>query len=215
MTIIRSSVAVSFLLALVMGLFASSAFASRQAVLADYADNGKLEQCYAPGDYAAALKAVRPDQQQYGAAVDVIQQAQIQCVGTTRVSATAASGAKASNEVTGRVVLADYEDNGQINGCYTLAQFEDALRQIRPDQQQYGAAVDVIRQAELTNLRRPGEACGAASDGASSAAVSEDSGLPGAVIVIIVLAVLALIAAGAWFIISRRRGGDGPPTGRQ
>ena len=43
MTIIRSSVAVSFLLALVMGLFASSALASGQAVLADYADNGQLE----------------------------------------------------------------------------------------------------------------------------------------------------------------------------
>ena len=26
----------------------------------------------------------------------------------------------------GRQVLADYEDNGQINGCYTLAEFEEA-----------------------------------------------------------------------------------------
>ncbi|MGA0069640.1 MAG: hypothetical protein ACO3PB_09325, partial [Miltoncostaeaceae bacterium] len=68
----------------------------------------------------------------------------------------------------GRQVLADYEDNGQIDGCYTLADYEEALKLIRPDQQQYGAAVDVIRQAELTNIRRPGQACGATSASGSS-----------------------------------------------
>ena len=203
-SIIRRSVLASFLLALTMGLLTGSASASGQAVLADYADNGQLSQCYSRADYAAALTQVRPDQQQYGAAVDVIQQAQIECAGkaagTTAVAATA--GAQA-NEVSGRAVLADYEDNGQINGCYTLAQYEDALKLIRPDQQQYGAAVDVIRQAELTNLRRPGGACASAAS-ATTVAVQDDSGLPAAVWIIIVLAGLAIVGAVAWLIFGRR-----------
>ncbi len=206
-TVIRRSVLTSLLLALVMGLFASSALASGQAVLDDYADNGQLARCYARGDYAAALKQVRPGQQQYGAAVDVIQQAQIECAGsagdTMAVSATT-DGQQAA-EVSSRAVLADYEDNGQIDGCYTLAQFEEALTLIRPDQQQYGAAVDVIRQAELTNLRRPGAACSSGSATSSETVLVDDGGLPAAVWVIIVLAVLALIAGITWLVIDRQR----------
>lgn len=201
-TIIRRSVLASFLLMLVMGLLTASASASGKAVLDDYADNGQLTQCYPAADYAAALKQVRPDQQQYGAAVDVIQQAQIECAGKVGATPVAASGQQA-DEVSGRAVLADYEDNGQIDGCYTLAQYEDALKLIRPDQQQYGAAVDVIRQAELTNLRRPGEAC-AGTASATTVALQEDGGLPMAVWIIIVLAGLAVIGAVAWLIFGRR-----------
>jgi hypothetical protein len=133
----------------------------------------------------------------------------------------------------GRQVLADYEDNGQINGCYTLAEFEEALRIIRPDQQQYGAAVDVIRQAELTNIRRPDGACGGTSasgassdvpgadaggtDGTATTAgdgvtMAEDGGVPTVLIALIVAAGLALVGFGAYFAISRRRGGGEPPA---
>ncbi len=130
----------------------------------------------------------------------------------------------------GREVLADYEDNGQIDGCYTLADFEDALKQIRPDQQQYGAAVDVIREAELTNIRRPGQACGATSASGSSAdlpagdtstapqdgsaagdgAIAEaEGGISALAIAIIVAAGLALVGFVAYLIASRRKGGSG------
>lgn len=130
----------------------------------------------------------------------------------------------------GRQVLADYEDNGQINGCYTLAEYEEALKIIRPDQQQYGAAVDVIRQAELTNIRRPGEACGGTSasgassdvpggtgtDATSTAAdgtvASDDGGIPPVAIAVIVAAGLALVGFVAYLLISRRRGGGEPPA---
>ena len=202
--IIRRSVLASFLLALAVGLLAGSASASSNAVLSDYSDNGQLNQCYSQADYAAALKQLRPDQQQYGAAADVIQQAQIECAGRSAgTTAASAAGGQQSNEVNGRAVLADYEDNGQIDGCYTLAEYEDALKRIRPDQQQYGAAVDVIRQAELTNLRRPGGACATASAG-TDVAVQADEGLPMAVWVIIVLAGLAIVGAVAWLIFGRR-----------
>ncbi len=135
----------------------------------------------------------------------------------------------------GRQVLADYEDNGQINGCYTLAEFEEALRIIRPDQQQYGAAVDVIRQAELTNIRRPDGACGGTSasgassdvpdaaaaaggaDGTSTTAgdgvvASDDGGLPALLVAVIVAAGLAVAGFVAYLVISRRRGGGEPPA---
>jgi hypothetical protein len=133
----------------------------------------------------------------------------------------------------GRQVLADYEDNGQINGCYSLAEFEEALRIIRPDQQQYGAAVDVIRQAELTNIRRPDGACGGTSaSGASSdvpgaagggtngtattagngVAIADDGGLPALVIALLVAAGLAIAGFVAYLVISRRRGSGEPPA---
>lgn len=127
----------------------------------------------------------------------------------------------------GQQVLADYEDNGQIDGCYTLADYEDALKRIRPDQQQYGAAVDVIRQAELTNIRRPDGACGgtsaagASSDvpggtsttggsdaGTDAEAADEGGGLSGVVIGIIVAAALAVVAFVLYLVIGRK-GGDG------
>lgn len=119
----------------------------------------------------------------------------------------------------GQQVLADYEDNGQIDGCYTLADFEDALKRIRPDQQQYGAAVDVIRQAELTNIRRPDGACGGTSAAGASADTTADAasgteaaddggGLSGVVIGIIVAAALAVVAFVLYLAIGRK-GGDG------
>lgn len=131
----------------------------------------------------------------------------------------------------GQQVLADYEDNGQIDGCYTLADFEDALKRIRPDQQQYGAAVDVIRQAELTNIRRPDGACGgtsaagassdvpggtsttAGSDAdAGSEAADDGGGLSGLVIGIIVAAALAVVAFVLYLVIGRKGGDGGDPA---
>lgn len=130
----------------------------------------------------------------------------------------------------GQQVLADYEDNGQIDGCYTLDDFEQALKAIRPDQQQYGAAVDVIRQAELTNIRRPGGACGGTSasagssdvpggtstpgesvapaDPADQAAQQDDGGLSPVLIALIVAGALAIMIAIVYLVVSRR-GGSG------
>jgi hypothetical protein len=138
----------------------------------------------------------------------------------------------------GNQVLADYEDNGQIDGCYTLAEYEAALKAIRPDQQQYGAAVDVIRQAELTNIRRPGGACGGTSasagskdvpggtspsgetvepaDGSATPAPADDGGIPSVVIALLLAAGLAIMAFVVYVVVTRRGGtddGDGPGDG--
>ena len=107
-----------------------------------------------------------------------------------------------------------------------LAEFEEALRIIRPDQQQYGAAVDVIRQAELTNIRRPDGACGGTSasgasgdllDGTATTAgddvaAPDDGGVPALLVAVIVAAGLAIAGFVAYLVISRRRGGGEPPS---
>ena len=60
----------------------------------------------------------------------------------------------------GRDVLADAKDNGRIDGCYTRAELNEALDLARADQRLYGSTVDLIRDARITSVERPGEACG-------------------------------------------------------
>jgi len=69
-------------------VFAAAAMAVPRDVLADYADNGVLDRCYTDAEYEGALDLVRSDQEQYGAARDVIETAQAEC-------ATAAAGDQA------------------------------------------------------------------------------------------------------------------------
>ncbi|HWH13888.1 MAG TPA: hypothetical protein VNT51_04020 [Miltoncostaeaceae bacterium] len=96
-------------------------------------------------------------------------------------------------------VLDDYADNGVIDRCYSDAEFEGALDLIRPDQEQYGAARDVIetRQAECAT---------ASADGGEAAPEDEDD--DDGVLLWIVLGVIAvaLIGGGA-AAAARRRGG--------
>lgn len=112
----------------------------------------------------------------------------------------------------GRAVLDDYEDNGQIDGCYPLDDFTDALELIGEDDAQYGAATDVVRQARVTNVEVPGEDCATTTADVVDeipAAPVDDGGSGGGltwVIGLVALGVLAL-GAGLW---ARSRGGDRP-----
>ncbi len=65
----------------------------------------------------------------------------------------------------GRAILSDFEDNGQIDECYTRQEFQQALRLARADERVYGNAVDAIEEAQVTNVARPGEECQATVDG--------------------------------------------------
>ena len=127
------------------------------------------------------------------------------------ILALALLGASATALADGRDVLADYEDNGRIDACYTRAEFQEALRLARDDQRQYGAAVDVILDAQITNVARPGEPCGA--PGATTAVpVEDDSGSGLAIWIGLAVAVGAVaLGAGAWARRGAGRpGGDGP-----
>jgi uncharacterized repeat protein (TIGR01451 family) len=53
----------------------------------------------------------------------------------------------------GRAILSDFEDNGQIDECYTRAEFQQALRLARADERVY--AGDVVRyRLTFTNPQR-------------------------------------------------------------
>ncbi len=107
----------------------------------------------------------------------------------------------------GRDILADYEDNGRIDRCYTRAEFRDATRLLRDDQRQYGNAADAVPQAEITNVARPGERCGA-SRTAPAAAVDDGSGPSSALwLGVVGVVVVGAVGGGVW---ARRGRGDEP-----
>jgi hypothetical protein len=117
---------------------------------------------------------------------------------------------------TGRDVLADFNDNGQIDSCYTLQEYQQALRLLRPDQAQYGSAVDVIRQAEITNVKVAGQPCGAAATAVPTSG-EEESGGVSPLVWVGVIAGVGVVAIGAGTLARRRRtagpGGSGPDAG--
>lgn len=109
----------------------------------------------------------------------------------------------------GRTVIDDYDDNGQIDGCYAQEDFTEALDLIGEDEQ-YGAAIDVIRQARVTNVEVPGEDCIAVTaaplDDIPSATDDGDDGggVPAWVFGLIAVGIIA-VGAGLW---ARSRGGS-------
>jgi nitrate reductase NapE component len=100
----------------------------------------------------------------------------------------------------GAAVVADYEDNGQIDACYTPADFAEALTIVRADQQQYGAAADIIQQKQLD--------CQETVQTAPAADDDSDDGGSGTLLVVGLFALVAVAAVGA-FTYLRRRGPDG------
>jgi hypothetical protein len=117
--------------------------------------------------------------------------------------ALALLGLSATAFADGRDVLADVQDNGRIDGCYTRAEFRDALRLASDDQRLYGSAVDLIKEARITNVEVPGEPCGAART-VPETAVEDDSGGSLGIWLGLAIAVGAVaVGAGVW----ARRGG--------
>lgn len=101
----------------------------------------------------------------------------------------------------GRAVIADYDDNGVIDACYPDADFADALTLANADQQQYGAAVDIIEQKQLE--------CGGESVSTVPLADEEDSGGGSGLTIVVIIAAVAGAAAFAYVAWSRRRPGPG------
>jgi hypothetical protein len=123
--------------------------------------------------------------------------------------ALALLGLSATAFADGRDVLADAKDNGQIDGCYTRAEFRDALRLAGDDQRLYGSTVDLIREARITNVKVQGEPCGGART-VPTAAVEDDSGGSIGIWIGLAVAVGAVaVGAGVW---ARRGGGRGDPS---
>lgn len=122
--------------------------------------------------------------------------------------ALALLGLSATAFADGRDVLADAKDNGQIDGCYTRAEFRDALRLAGNDQRLYGSTIDLIKEARITNVAVPGEPCGSART-VPATAVEDDSGGSLGIWIGLAVAVGAVaVGAGVW---ARRGGGRDEP----
>jgi hypothetical protein len=105
-----------------------------------------------------------------------------------------------------RDVLADAQDNGRVDACYSRSEFRDALRLARADQRLYSATVDNIGEAQISNVKVAGQPCGSGRR-VPHEAIPDDSGA-GAGLWIGLLAAVGVVAvgAGAW---AHRAGGDG------
>ncbi len=103
----------------------------------------------------------------------------------------------------GRDILNDFEDNGQIDECYTPAEFDEAFGLVRDDERQYGALVEVLSDARITNVEKPGEACGANQIGSDIVDVDDGGSSLGLWIGLAGVVLVVAIGAGIW----ARRGG--------
>jgi hypothetical protein len=119
--------------------------------------------------------------------------------------ALALLGPSATALADGRDVLADVKDNDRIDDCYTRSELNEALDLARGYDQLYGVAIDLIKDARITRVARPGVPCGRGAAGA--AAAEDDSGGSLGVFLGVAVAVGAVaVGAGAW---TRRAGGAG------
>jgi hypothetical protein len=112
--------------------------------------------------------------------------------------ALALLGQSATSLADGRDVLADVEDNGRIDGCYTRAELNEALDLARADQRLYGSAVDLIRDARITHVVQPGRPCGSGSATAGVAVQDTSGGSPGLWVGVGLAVGAVAVGAGVW-----------------
>jgi hypothetical protein len=122
------------------------------------------------------------------------------------VLALLATSAAAALAAGGREVLDDLQDNQRIDGCYTRAQYRDALRLVRKDQRLYAAAPDVIAEAEQVKRAGPDGGC-LPPRTAPAAAIEDDSGGGTGIWIGLAVAVgVVAVGAGAWARLGARGG---------
>lgn len=120
-------------------------------------------------------------------------------VSTLLVCAAWTSVATAS----GRSVLDDYDDDGQIQRCYSDAEFTDALNLADTNREVYGAAIDIIEQRRLE--------C-AQTTTAPTSTTTEDGGNPALWATIGLIGVAAIGAIGYLAWARRQRSDDDTPA---
>jgi hypothetical protein len=109
----------------------------------------------------------------------------------------------------GGAVIDDYNDNGQIDGCYTLAELDEASDLVGATDPQYGEIVDAIADARLTHVvAEEGQECPEGLPPATGDDPADDDGDDGgAGALIIVVGLIIVLAVGAGLLArSRRRG---------
>ena len=110
---------------------------------------------------------------------------------------------------TGKQVLSDLNDNGLIDHCYTLPEFDAALKLLSVDDGQYDNKADTIRQGKLDHLKAPGLACPNPTTSTPVSGSGTDSSVPGYVLWGIVGGAIGL-AAVVGGVLARKSRGDEP-----
>ncbi|MEZ0284376.1 MAG: hypothetical protein ACAH79_03970 [Thermoleophilia bacterium] len=116
-------------------------------------------------------------------------------------------GQSASALADGRDVLADAKDNQRIDGCYERAELNEALDLLPPNELLYGVNADLIRDARITNARRPDGRCGG-NEAAGRAAEDESGGSLAVFLGAALVAGAAAVGTGVWTSRARRGGGE-------
>ena len=105
----------------------------------------------------------------------------------------------------GADVISDYNDNGQIDGCYTLGEYDAAADLLGEDDPQYGETFDAIQDARLANVvAQEGAPCPEGTVPATGDAPVEDEGGSSGTILAVVLVIAALTAVGAGLVVRMR-----------
>jgi hypothetical protein len=95
-------------------------------------------------------------------------------------------------------VINDLNDNGTIQRCHSLADYDEALKQLPPDSPQYSFAPDIIAQAKIDHV-----CAGAVTDPGG-----DDSNTAGYVVWGVVGAAIAIAAALGSVLARRSRRDD-------
>ncbi|MDH3226050.1 MAG: hypothetical protein OEM67_03055 [Thermoleophilia bacterium] len=107
----------------------------------------------------------------------------------------------------GADVISDYNDNGQIDRCYTLSEYDAATTLLGEDDPQYGETLDAIQDARLANVvAQEGDPCPAGTPPATGDSPEVDEGGSGGTILAIVLVIAAVGAVGAGLLVRARSG---------
>ena len=103
-------------------------------------------------------------------------------------------------------MLADAKDD-RVDGCYSRAEFRDALSRARDDQRLYANAVDIINEAAISHVTIPGQPCGSGRTVPPSAVPVASSGAATLWGAVALLVSVGAIGAGT---LAHRRGASGP-----
>jgi hypothetical protein len=105
----------------------------------------------------------------------------------------------------GADVISDYNDNGQIDGCYTLDEYDAAVGLLGEDDPQYGETFDAIQDARLANVvAEQGQPCPEGTAPATGDAPEVDEGGGNGALLAVVLVVAAIAAVGAGALVRLR-----------
>lgn len=176
----------------------AAALASPSAVITDCTTNGRLTKSYSQSDYAAALKNIPTDVDEYTDCRDVIRRAQLGSAGGSSSSGSGGGTTGAGGGTTGGGGSTGGTSAGATGGGSAGHSADQALKKATPSQRR---AIEQARVQAAAPVRLGGHIVqpGELGFGGSSLLNS----LPTPLVVVLVLLALGALAAGGSFLKAR------------